>query len=340
MARLFECAAVCTDMHFGRKNNDKAHNIDCLNFLEWFIDKAKEYKADCIIFCGDYFDSRHSIQISTLHYGMEGLEKLDAVGVPIYVLLGNHDLAYKEKRTLSSVMIAKKYENIKVFYDIQTLDGVTFCPWLVNDEWKAISQLAKQSTYIFGHFELPTFMMNAMVEMPEHDGLTFRDFDEVGQWAFTGHFHKKQSKGKVVYLGNTFPHNFSDAWDDDRGMMILNWEQTPQFFSWPSAPSYKTLQLSELLDNADGFLNDRVYARVTTDLPINHTQSQTIRDILLAHYSPRRLEIVDAQKGEDALDFDEQPIYKTVDQIVIEGLNSVDSSHLDKKLLVEIYLGL
>jgi predicted phosphodiesterase len=340
MTPLFKKAAVFGDIHFGKKNNDKQHNLDCIGYLKWFIEVAHSSAVDCIIFLGDWHDSRHSLHISTLNFSLEGLELLDSVGVPVYLIPGNHDEAYKDRRDLTSLAIVKNTKNTKIFNEITTLGGVTFCPWLVNDEWKTVSQLAKDSTYIFGHFELPTFMMNAMVEMPEHDGLSYRHFDRLEQWAFTGHFHKKQSKGKVIYIGNTFPHNFADAWDDDRGMMLLTWGQPPEFLSWPSAPSYKTLQLSELLDNAEQFLSDRVYARVTTDLAVNHTQALIIRDILQAHYTPRRIEIIDAQKGENALDFDDQPIFKTVDQIVIEGLNSVDSSHLDKKLLVDIYLGL
>ena len=341
MTPLFKRAAVFTDIHFGRKNNDKVHNNDCLDYIDWFISVTKERNADCVIFCGDYFDNRHSIQISTLHAGILGLERLNTLDIPIYFLLGNHDLVYKDQRTLSSVIIAKKYNNIKVFYDIETIGGVTFCPWLVHDEWKLIQNLAKKSTYIFGHFELPTFMMNAMVEMPESpDGLDYRHFDEVDQWAFTGHFHKKQSKGRVIYMGNTFPHNFADVWDDDRGMMLLDWCQKPEFLPWPHAPSYKTVQLSELMDNPEAFLQERVYARVTSDLGITHNQSQLIRDIFQIHFTPRRIEILDPNKGGEALDFDDDPTYKTVDQLVIEGLNNVDSSHLDKKLLVDLYLGL
>lgn len=34
---------------------------------------------------------------------------------------------------------------------------------------------------------------------------------------FSGHFHKRQQHGNVIYPGNCFPHNYADAWDDDRG---------------------------------------------------------------------------------------------------------------------------
>ena len=37
---------------------------------------------------------------------------------------------------------------------------------------------------------------------------------------------KDKKQGKIHYLGNAFPHNYADAWDDDRGMMILDKKMT------------------------------------------------------------------------------------------------------------------
>ena len=45
--------------------------------------------------------------------------------------------------------------------------------------------------------------------------------------------HKRQERDNVVYTGNAFPHNYSDAWDDERGMMILDWDGTKQFIAEP-----------------------------------------------------------------------------------------------------------
>ena len=51
------------------------------------------------------------------------------------------------------------------------------------------------------------------------------------EYVFTGHFHKRQVKDNIIYTGNAFPHNFSDAWDDERGWMFLEWGKEPEFFA-------------------------------------------------------------------------------------------------------------
>ena len=62
--------------------------------------------------------------------------------------------------------------------------------------------------------------MNAMVQMPNTGELQPEHFKNQ-EYVFSGHFHKRQVKGCINYIGNALPHNYADAWDDERGMMIL-----------------------------------------------------------------------------------------------------------------------
>ena len=48
MNNLFKKAAVFTDIHFGLKSNSLQHNQDCLDFVDWFILKAKEGKIEML----------------------------------------------------------------------------------------------------------------------------------------------------------------------------------------------------------------------------------------------------------------------------------------------------
>ena len=45
MSNLFKKAAFFTDIHYGLKSNSLQHNQDCVNFVDWFIAKAK--KENC-----------------------------------------------------------------------------------------------------------------------------------------------------------------------------------------------------------------------------------------------------------------------------------------------------
>ena len=218
MTNLFKKVACFTDIHFGLKSNSGVHNQDCEDFVDWYIAKAKEEGCDTGIFMGDWHHNRNSLNITTMDYSLRALEKLGQAFDNFYFFPGNHDLYYKDKRDIHSVEFGKYIPGITVVHEPTTIGDVTLCPWLVGEEWKKMKDLT--SRYVFGHFELPSFYMNAMVQMPDHGELQRSDLAGP-ELVFSGHFHKRQHNGNVVYIGNAFPHNFADAWDDERGMMTM-----------------------------------------------------------------------------------------------------------------------
>jgi len=340
-APLFKRAAIFGDIHFGKKNNDRQFNMDCEEYIKWFIQQAKDFDVDTVIFLGDWHDNRHSIHVSTLNYSLSNMERLNENFKHIYFISGNHDLYYKEKRELSSIPMLRNFENITFVNDFLHAGGVTFCPWLVGDDWKQIPKYAAKSSYIFGHFELPNFMMNAMVEMPDHGGLNATHFDALEFMAFSGHFHKRQVKGKVCYVGSPFGHNFADTWDDERGMVLLEWGQTPQFVNWPGAPRYRTMNLSDLLEDPLNHITGRTFAKIVSDLDITYEEIQFIKEVFIQQFTPRKLDIIPSAKKNDEQDFaDANVTFQSVDQIVIEGLKNIDSLTMDKAVLIDIYRSL
>ena len=166
MTNLFKKAAVFTDIHFGLKSNSTLHNEDCLAFVKWATTKAKEEGCDTALFLGDWHNNRASINILTLQYSLQALEHLNANFESTYFIPGNHDLYYRDKRDVQSVEWAKHLKNIHICNDWTTIGDVTIAPWLVGDDFKRLKKL--KGKYLFGHFELPGYLMNAMVAMPDH----------------------------------------------------------------------------------------------------------------------------------------------------------------------------
>lgn len=188
---------------------------------------------------------------------------------------------------------------------------------------------------MFGHFELPTFKLNAMVEMPDHGGLKL-DMFEHQDYVFTGHFHQRQVKGNVIYIGNAFPHNFSDAWDDERGWMFLEWDKEPEFFAWPDAPKYKTITLSRLLDNPAKYLLPKTSARISLDIDISYEEANFIKDTFISTYDLRDVTLQPIKNSEHTEDNGAEIHFETIDQIVVSQLSALDGS-FDKNVLIEIY---
>jgi len=337
MTSLFKKAAFFTDLHLGNKSNSTIFNEDCLRYANWFIDLVKTHNCDTIFFLGDFHHTRNNININTLSYSLKILEMIDSLNLPSFWLLGNHDLYYKDKRTVSSVQYIEKFKNINLIKNQVTIDDVTLMPWLVGEEYKTIKNI--KSKYVLGHFELPSFLMNGHVMMPDHGELKADDFGGI-DLVFTGHFHKRQQKGNVHYIGNAFPHNFADAWDDERGAMILEWGKDPVYHNWADGPKYKVLDLAQLIDNADNLLDDKTYARVNLDISISYEEANFIKETMLTQYGARELSLIPNKQQTELTDGAVDMAFESVDQIVIGQIQGLDTSHYDKKLLLDIYTNL
>lgn len=333
---LFKRAAVFSDIHHGLKSNSKQHNTDCENFIDWFVEQAKSADCETVIFCGDWNHNRSSLNLTTMDSGLRNLEKLSQNFDQVIMIPGNHDLYYKDRRDINSTDYARHIDNVKIYNEITVIDDVALIPWLVGDEWKKVPDI--KAKYMFGHFELPSFYMNAMVQMPDHGELS-ADLLTTPKYVFSGHFHKRQVFRNIHYVGSPFAHNYADAWDDDRGMMILDREndKEPVYLNWEDGPKYRTLTLSRLIDNADTIIKPNTHLRVTLDLPVSYEESTFIKETFMTQYNCREITLIQQNVIEEMdsdLDISQ---FASVDKVVIEEINALDTETFDKRTLIDIY---
>lgn len=338
MSNLFKKAAIFTDIHFGLKSNSHAHNEDCLNFVKWATTKAKEEGCETAMFLGDWHNNRASINIVTLNYSLKALEHLNDNFERVYFIPGNHDLYYRDKRDVQSVEWAKHLPNIEICNDWVVRDNVVIAPWLVADDHKRIPKL--KGKYMFGHFELPHFYMNAMVQMPDHGEVKreqFSHFDHV----FSGHFHKRQTYKNITYIGNCFPHNYADSGDDDRGLCVIEWDKDPVYFAWPDQPTYRVLGLGTILNQADSVLKPGMHVRVNIDINISYEEATFIKETFLVSHGLREITLI-PQKNTELNEYQIQGNieFESVDQIVTNQLTAITSETYNNTLLLDIYRNL
>lgn len=302
--------------------------------MDWFIEQAQLAGCETGMFLGDWHHNRNNLNMLTMMSSIRCLEKLGKSFSQFFFFPGNHDLYYKDKRDVHSIDWGRHIPGVTIISDIATIDDVTMVPWLVGDEWRKMEKL--KSRYVFGHFELPLFMMNAMVQMPDHGELQATHFKNP-EYVFSGHFHKRQAKQNIVYIGNAFPHNYADAWDDDRGMMILEHGAAPTYKIWNDAPKFKTVKLSRLIDDADALIKEKTYLRVTIDVPLSYEEASFIKETFVSKYNVRELTLI-PEKREIEINTDltiQQ--FESVDQIVSNQLASIQSETYDPKVLLAIY---
>jgi len=176
--------------------------------------------------------------------------------------------------------------------------------------------------------------------MPDHGDLkvdNFGGFESV----YSGHFHLRQQKRNITYIGNCFPHNFADAGDDQRGMMIKEWGKQDQYFAWPNQPQYRVYNLSDVIDRPDELLAPRMHVRVQLDIGISYEEANFIKETFIKTHNLREMALIPAKNADIDTDMAPGDIkFESVDQIVTDQITAIDSEFYDSKLLLKIYQNL
>jgi DNA repair exonuclease SbcCD nuclease subunit len=181
--------------------------------------------------------------------------------------------------------------------------------------------------------------MNAMIQMPDHHEIQashFGGFDEV----YSGHFHKRQVQRNICYMGNAFPHNFSDAGDDQRGMMTIEWGNDPEFKAWPDAPKFRIHTLSAVLDDPVNLLPRDGYVKINLDIDISFEEASFIREKLMPEHHLRELTLIPIKKNLEDGTENANIQFESIDSIVQSQIEELEEGAFDKKLLQEIYRNL
>ncbi len=331
----FSRVIAITDLHLGMRNNSKQHNEWCMEFLKWCVSRAQHHNVKTLLFLGDWSHNRNNVNISTLNYSHQALKLLNENFDNVIMLLGNHDLFYRDKLDLHSIPYARDFSNVQLLDTITTYGDFCFVPWLVGDEYKQIQKI--KQPYLFCHAEIARFKMNASVEMPDHGGLNSEHFQNQ-KWVFSGHFHKRQRKGNICYIGNAFPHNFADTNDDDRGLMLWTPGKEPEFESWPGAPKFRVYSLSEVLRNPAKLIDNRTFARVNIDGRLSYEDLVFIRELFETQLNALDVSFIQSSLDDDSSELDASEInFESVDSIVVSHLNSIESTTMSKQRLIEIY---
>ena len=124
-------------------------------------------------------------------------------------------------------------------------------------------------------------------------------------------------------------------------MMILEWDQEPEFHSWPGQPVFRVYKLSEVLDNPDGLLLPKANVRVHLDIDISYEEANFIRETLIPKYNLREMALIPVKNSEHTQDLAPGELkFESVDHIIIDQITAIESDFYDAKLLVEIYRNL
>lgn len=207
---------ILGDIHGGHRATKK--NPEIIKGILGFVrEKMIEHEVPHLIQMGDLFDVRTSIEVEIYNQILDVLKsEFDNQPFTVDILAGNHDLAKKNTRDVSSLRMLdnKELNNIKFIIkpEVKPMFDKYRClfePWITNAEDRDLfdSNLT-QVDYVFGHFELP-FVSHG-------EAILTQDIDDFygKKRVFSGHYHNPGVHGdNFLYVGSCVHMTWSDVND-------------------------------------------------------------------------------------------------------------------------------
>lgn len=219
--------AFITDIHFGVRGSSLYFVERYKLFFEnVFFPQCIKNGVKKIFVLGDTFEDRKSISLVALKSSAEMFfDRCQELGIELVMILGNHDVAYRNTNNTNSLDIFDKaYNNIHIVneYEEFTIGNkkIGMMAW-INAENLArnLKRIENSNVDIMcGHYEITGFeMTKGNVADKGLSQELFKKYLHV----LSGHFHIKNKIGNIYYIGNPFQTNWDD-FDSDRGFHIYD----------------------------------------------------------------------------------------------------------------------
>tara|TARA_R100001015_G_C4608136_1_gene163301 strand:+ start:265 stop:1305 length:1041 start_codon:yes stop_codon:yes gene_type:complete len=219
--------AVINDTHFGARNDQKEFLDYFFKFFdEVFFPYVQKNDITDVIHLGDFMDRRKFVNFNTLNQVRTRIiQPLEKMGVKLHCVLGNHDTYYRNTNDVNSLVeLFSKYEGFNIIDKPMVLDFEGMCvglvPWLTKENSDECVDFIKSCPcpILGGHFELTGYEVIRGVKFDGGiDDSIFRNYEMV----MSGHFHGRQSKNNVHYLGTQYQITFSDL-GEVKGFHVLD----------------------------------------------------------------------------------------------------------------------
>jgi len=330
---------LTTDWHIGvfplkvdvwrKMQEDYFYNF----FIPMLLDKYEE--GDILIHLGDLYDNRNSIDIRCMNMAEDIITKISKI-LPVYMIVGNHDLYNKSSNDVNSVNLFNHIDNVSVYTETTQLEiegkKLVLMPW-IESKTEQITMLKRFSggDYLFCHSDLNNCRMHlSSVAWKNNNKI---DVDEFASYkhCFSGHIHLVQTNKNFTFIGAPYQMDRND-YGDKKGVYILDSETGDTEFI-PNNYSPEFVKLSIITE-------DDIYKLENLDTSKNYVDLSISNSLLINNRKVRRNIETILEKGNfSKIEYISDVVKKEVIESEIEAeLEEIDITNIQLDEMENIVL--
>lgn len=345
---------LISDIHLGVKNNSE----DFLNDIKKFFatdlcDVIEKENSDYLVIAGDLFDNMQTINILVKYTAIEIINNLlnKFKTLKIIILIGNHDVYYKNTLEVTSVGMFVKFDpRVEVVTQIKKFSfgdcKAVLVPWLIEggrnkaifdkiiQKYKDTNE--KQFDLCIGHFNTIGFeVVRGVVSKHGYEVNDFKAFETV----FSGHYHIRNKKDNFQYLGCPYEITWND-WGDKKGITVFDTDtKQTTFYENTTSSKHIVVKLS-LLESGKITEEDLKNKVIRLVIDTNISPDKKLDFINLVEKTSRDFSIIDETPSTEAedIEIDEEKISSPLSlleeyTISVQVPENIDKDKLKLKLI-------
>jgi DNA repair exonuclease SbcCD nuclease subunit len=249
--------AMLSDIHWGISNNSDVKNDILIEYIDWYIKLLKKHKIKTVVFLGDWFDSRTTLSVKTINIVLQICKKFEENKIKMFLIVGNHDIYYKDKLEVNSLNIFNEFKNITVIKEATELYCKKTDKSIYLFPWNTFSNEYGKCDLMLGHFN---FQGAKMVGTVNKSGETIETLLKVAPQIFSGHFHLRNTYTRndgeqLITVGNPVEHTWGD-YQNSKGVYIydLN-EMNHEFVENTISPTHQRIYFSKFKQKLEDLKN-------------------------------------------------------------------------------------
>lgn len=346
-----DTAVLIADVHMGVK----ASSVEWVENITGYFDSffiptvngiIESGHKPCVIVAGDFFDNRDHIDIGVMNHAYDIVSRLSAI-CPVVLMAGNHDIYKRVGNDITSLVLFRGISNVDVICNPTRLGmsdgewGFLMVPWAGNakEEGRIITEKSSECSAIIMHSEISGMSYDNGRSIV--DGTSVKG---IRKPIYSGHIHKRQEKGKCVYVGSPYHITRSDI-GDEKGVYVLDFSDgklNSRFIRNTYSPKYVRINYSDikngddekLMGMAKGNYVDVVITKMSDAISLNVSSLME----KMSAYSPKSVTVVTecVQEKTVSIETFESDYACGLDGAFEEYVITDDFSEDDKKRLIEM----
>jgi DNA repair exonuclease SbcCD nuclease subunit len=216
--------------------------------IQFIYDYTKFLKKEGITtswFLGDFFHIKSKLFVPTYIRAIEALEAMKNDGIDSVFLIGNHDMPFLDSTDFSIMHSFKQFGEVIPDYNWKDIDNVRVHFLSYTHQLPEFEMSKTKKNVLFTHLDVKGFSMDGQISEHGFEANQFKQFELV----ISGHYHKHQFMGNIIYCGSPYQTRYSERFDDKGFMIFDTLDCSWEFKKYEAAPVFQEVSITDVEDS-------------------------------------------------------------------------------------------